>query len=56
MQSAKIHRLLVVDDDIVVGIVTTMDIAGAVAHHQLGVRTYVFDKPTLARRIDAPPS
>lgn len=39
-----IHRLLVVDDEQLSGIVSAMDIAKAVAEHKLTTRTYLFDR------------
>jgi len=42
MRNANVHRLLVLEDDRLVGIVTTMDIANAAADNRLGVRSYVF--------------
>lgn len=42
MRTANVHRLLVLEDDRLVGIVTTMDIANAAADNKLGVRSYVF--------------
>ena len=46
MRRAGVHRLLVVDDDELVGLVSTMDIARAVAEGRLTSRTYVFGAPT----------
>ena len=43
MWSERIHRVLVTDGDQLVGIVSTLDIAKAVADHRLVDRTYVFD-------------
>ena len=42
MRRAGIHRVLVVDDGKLSGIVTVSDIAGAVADHRVAARTYVF--------------
>lgn len=42
MRRAEIHRLLVLDAGRMVGIVTALDIAKAVADHRLTRRTYVF--------------
>ena len=42
MRSAGVHRLLVMDEGRLVGILTTKDIAAAVADHRLTTRTYVF--------------
>jgi predicted transcriptional regulator len=44
MQRAKIHRVLVMEDDRLVGIVTTTDIARAVADGSLTRHTYVFNR------------
>ena len=44
MQELGIHRVLVMDHGKLLGIVTTMDIAKAVAEHKLTVRRYVFDR------------
>lgn len=48
MRTAGVHRLLVMEGETLLGIVTTMDVADAVADHRLTARTYVFDRP--ARR------
>ena len=45
MRRAAIHRVLVMNDDVLVGIVSLKDIADAVADHKLTERTYVFGKP-----------
>lgn len=42
MRTAAIHRVLVMDDGVLVGIVSMKDIADAVADHRLTERTYVF--------------
>jgi CBS domain-containing protein len=42
MIKKQIHRVLVMDGDIVLGIVTTADVAKAVAEHRISSRTYVF--------------
>ena len=42
MQRAQIHRVLVMDGEQLLGIVTTTDLAKAVAEHRIGTRTYVF--------------
>ena len=58
MRSAGIHRVLVMDDGNLVGIVSMKDIADAVADHRLVERTYIFgaaarsDRPSTARRLD----
>ncbi|HEY0969366.1 MAG TPA: CBS domain-containing protein [Gemmatimonadales bacterium] len=44
MRSADVHRLLVMDEGHLLGIVTTMDIVRAVAENRLVRRTYVFDR------------
>ncbi len=50
MRTTGIHRVLVVDEGRLSGIVSTMDIARAVAEDRLVRRTYVFDRPARARR------
>ena len=56
MRSAGIHRVLVMDDGHLVGIVSMKDIADAVADHRLVEWTYIFgavtrsDRPSTARR------
>jgi CBS domain-containing protein len=42
MRNAGIHRVLVMDGDQLLGLVSTSDIAGAVAEHKLDRRVYVF--------------
>jgi len=42
MRTTAIHRVLVMDDGVLVGIVSMKDIADAVADHKLTERTYVF--------------
>lgn len=44
MRTADVHRLLVMDGESLIGLVTTRDIANAVADRQLMTRTYVFDR------------
>ncbi|MHB1861545.1 MAG: CBS domain-containing protein [Gemmatimonadaceae bacterium] len=44
MSRAGIHRVLVVENEALVGIVTVTDIARAVADHKLAGRTYVFNR------------
>ncbi len=44
MHRAGIHRVLVVDDGTLVGIVTVSDIARAVAERKVSGRTYVFNR------------
>lgn len=46
MQRASIHRVLVMEDARLRGIVTTMDIARAVADDRLTTHTYVFNRET----------
>jgi CBS domain-containing protein len=46
MRTAAIHRVLVMDDGELVGIVSMKDIADAVADHKLTERTYVFGSAT----------
>lgn len=43
MESEKIHRVLVVSDDHLVGIVSSMDITRAAADHRFSTHTYVFN-------------
>jgi CBS domain-containing protein len=45
MRHYGVHRILVVDHGRLVGLVSAMDIAKAVADRKLTNRTYVFDKP-----------
>lgn len=42
MRDASIHRVLVMDGDRLLGIVSTTDVAAAVAEHKIRSRTYVF--------------
>lgn len=42
MREKQIHRVLVVDGSKLVGIVTTADVARAVAEHRLRTKTFVF--------------
>lgn len=42
MGEKQIHRVLVMQGDVLLGIVSTSDVARAVAEHRLGSRTYVF--------------
>ncbi len=42
MGEKQIHRVLVMQEDVLLGIVSTFDVAKAVAEHRLGSRTYVF--------------
>ncbi len=49
MRRAGIHRVLVMENGVLLGILSTMDIARAVADKKLFVRRYVFDRPSRAR-------
>jgi CBS domain-containing protein len=57
MRTSGIHRVLVMDDGVLVGIVSMKDIADAVADHRLTERTYVFgatpriDRRSASRRL-----
>lgn len=42
MVEKQIHRVLVMDADALLGIVSTSDVAKAVAEHKIRTRTYVF--------------
>ena len=54
MRQRSIHRVLVVQDGELVGIVTTLDIVKAVADRKLMTRTYVFDRsPSSNRQLEA---
>lgn len=44
MRRRAIHRILVIDDGKLVGILSTLDLARAVAEHKLSTKTYVFNK------------
>ena len=44
MRSRSVHRVLVVDDGKLIGILTTLDLARAVAQQKLTTRTYVFGR------------
>jgi len=44
MHRTGVHRVLVMDHGQLVGIVTSMDLAGAVADHKLTTRTYTFGR------------
>jgi CBS domain-containing protein len=44
MRRRSIHRVIIIDDEQLVGIVSALDIARAVADHKLAVRTYVFNR------------
>ena len=43
MRRNQIHRVLVMDGNHLLGIVTTTDVAKAVADHRIRTKTYVFD-------------
>lgn len=44
MRRKAIHRILVIDGEKLVGILSTLDLARAVAEHKLSTKTYVFNK------------
>jgi CBS domain-containing protein len=44
MRRTGIHRVLVMERDELVGILTTLDVAKAVADHRLQTRVYVFGR------------
>ncbi len=44
MRRTGVHRILIVDDGQLVGIVSTMDVVRAVAEHKLDVRRLVFER------------
>jgi CBS domain-containing protein len=46
MRNAGIHRVLVIDGEQLLGVVSTKDITNAVADHKLTSRTYVFGAPS----------
>lgn len=46
MRHAGIHRVLVIDGEQLLGVVSTKDITNAVADHKLTSRTYVFGAPS----------
>lgn len=52
MRAADVHRLLVTERGRLVGIVTTTDVARAVADGLVARRTYVFDRAPLGRDDD----
>src|SRR5690606_3609534 len=54
MKAEKIHRLPVVDNGKLVGIITTTDLVQAVADRRLSYRTFVFPLSPDGRRM--PPS
>jgi CBS domain-containing protein len=43
MRTSSVHRVLVMSRGELLGLVTTKDIADAVADHRIAARTYVFD-------------
>jgi CBS domain-containing protein len=45
MQRMGVHRVLVMEGDTLLGIVTTSDVARAVSEHRLSQKQYVFGKP-----------
>jgi CBS domain-containing protein len=45
MRRNRIHRILVTENGTLAGIVSALDIAGAVADHRFTTRMYVFDHP-----------
>ncbi|HET7458854.1 MAG TPA: CBS domain-containing protein [Gemmatimonadaceae bacterium] len=53
MRSAAVHRVLVMEQGRLVGIVTALDVARAAAEHRLGERRFVFDRPRGERGHDA---
>ena len=52
MSRLGIHRILVTEDDMLVGIVSAMDIARAAASGKLTARTYVFNHDEKSRRFE----
>jgi CBS domain-containing protein len=46
MRRSQIHRVLVMHDQVLVGIVTTTDLAAAIADHKIRSRTYVLAETT----------
>jgi len=50
MREKGIHRILVTDNGLLVGIVSSMDITTAVADHKLESRRYVFGRGSLPQR------
>lgn len=45
MRENSIHRVLVMEDGKLLGVVSTRDVSDAVADHRLGTHTYVFGAP-----------
>ncbi|HKW49978.1 MAG TPA: CBS domain-containing protein [Gemmatimonadaceae bacterium] len=52
MRGRSIHRVLVVDRGVLVGILSTLDLARAVAEHKLTAKTYVFNKDDVFERSE----
>ena len=52
MRAADVHRVLVTEGGALLGVVTTMDLARAVADHRITTRTYVFDRSPAERDHD----
>lgn len=52
MRTYGVHRVLVMDGERLLGIVTTMDLARAVADRRIVRRTYVFDRSRVERGRD----
>jgi CBS domain-containing protein len=50
MRKKGIHRVLVTDHELLVGIVSSMDITNAVADHRLETRRYVFARGAVPQR------
>jgi predicted transcriptional regulator len=44
MRTKGIHRILVTEDDVLVGIVSALDIVKAAADHRFTVRQFVFNR------------
>ena len=44
MRTANVHRVLVMEGDRLVGIVSALDLTKAIADHRIGHRTYVFGR------------
>lgn len=51
MRRACIHRVLIVEDGHLVGLVSTKDISDAVADHRITTNTYVFGRPAADRGL-----
>jgi CBS domain-containing protein len=52
MRTSGVHRVLVMEGGKLLGIVSTMDLARAVADHRITRRTYVFDSSPVERDHD----